>query len=166
MTAVSATAAAAAAAAAPQWIGGRLAAFSQRWEKRLGSAALMETGWEPEWVNGRVPQRRALPPTPLLQPAKHTLMLGAIAEELRTGVIKRIPREQIKFKKIMNCAAFNKHVLKIRFKLEDQRLLMQLLQRNMFATSIDITAAYHHVPVASWAQPYLCFNYNNESYCY
>ena len=36
----------------------------------------------------------------------------------------------------------------------------------MFATSVDITSAYHHVLAASWAQPYLCFNYDNKTYCY
>jgi hypothetical protein len=103
-------------------------------------------------------------------------MLDAIAKELRTGVIRRIPREQVKWehpshlipkkngklRKLMNGTVFNKYILKTKFKLEDQRLLLQLLQRNMFATSVDITSAYHHVPVASWAQLYLCFNYDKQ----
>jgi hypothetical protein len=115
ITAASATAAAA--AAAPQWIGGRLAAFAQRWENMLGSAALIKAGWEPEWIKGRQPQPQTLPSTPPL-PAKHTLMLKAIAEELQTGVIRQISREQIrwehpthlipkkngKLRKIMNAA--------------------------------------------------------------
>jgi hypothetical protein len=36
----------------------------------------------------------------------------------------------------------------------------------MFATSIDITSAHYHLPVASWAQPYLCSNYDGKTYCY
>jgi hypothetical protein len=69
-------------------------------------------------------------------------MLNSIDEELRAGVIRRIPRELIKWehpshlipkkngklRKIMNVSAFNKHMLKAKFKLEGQRLLMQLLQ--------------------------------------
>jgi hypothetical protein len=43
---------------------------------------------------------------------------------------------------------------------------MQLLQKGMYATSADVTPAYHHVLVAEWAQPYLCFNYNSKTYCY
>jgi hypothetical protein len=66
----------------------------------------------------------------------------------------------------MNAAALNKFILKSKFKLEDQRLLMQLFQKDMYATSVDVTSAYHHVPVAEWAQPYLCFNHNSKTYCY
>jgi hypothetical protein len=65
----------------------------------------------------------------------------------------------------MNAAALNKFILKTKFKLEDQLLLMQLLQKNKFATSVDVTSAYHHVPLAKWAQLYRCFNYN-KTYCY
>jgi hypothetical protein len=36
----------------------------------------------------------------------------------------------------------------------------------MNATIVDVTSAYHHVPVAEWAQPYFCFNYNSKTYCY
>jgi hypothetical protein len=36
----------------------------------------------------------------------------------------------------------------------------------MFATSVDVTFAYHPVPVATEEQPYLCFNYNSKIYCY
>jgi hypothetical protein len=43
---------------------------------------------------------------------------------------------------------------------------MQQLQKDIYATSMDVTSAYHHVPVAEWAQPYLCFNYNSKTYCY
>jgi hypothetical protein len=64
----------------------------------------------------------------------------------------------------MNAAALNKFILKTKFNLEDQRLLMQLLRKDMYATSVDVTSAYHHVSVAEWAQPYLCFNYNNVTY--
>jgi hypothetical protein len=106
-------------------------------------------------------------------------MLKAIAEELRTRVIRETSREQIKWehpthlipkkdgklRKIMNAAALNKFILKTKFKLEDQRLLMQLLQKDMYATSVDVTSGYHHVPVEKWAQPYLCFNYNSKTYC-
>jgi hypothetical protein len=60
-------------------------------------------------------------------------MLNAIAEELRAGVIRYIPREQIKWghpshlipnkngklRKIMNAAVLNKYILKTKFKLED-----------------------------------------------
>jgi hypothetical protein len=77
-----------------------------------------------------------------------------------------IPKKNGKLRKILNAAALNKYILKTKFKLEDQRLLMQLLQRNMFATSVDITSAYHHVPLASWAQPFLYFNYDSKTYCF
>jgi hypothetical protein len=89
-------------------------------------------------------------------------MLKAIAEELQTGVVREISREQIgckhpthlipkkngKLRKIMNVAALNKFILKTKFKLEDQRLLIQLLQKDVYAASMDVTSAYHHVPVA------------------
>jgi hypothetical protein len=107
-------------------------------------------------------------------------MLKVIAEEPQTGVIRQISQGQIrwehpthlipkkngKLRKIKNAAALNKFILKAKFKLEDQRLLMQLLQKDMYTTSVDVTSAYHHVPVAEWAQPYLCFNYNSKTYCY
>jgi hypothetical protein len=80
-------------------------------------------------------------------------MLNAIEEELRAGVIRYIPREQIKWehpshlipkksgklRKTMNAAALNRYIMKTKFKLENQRLLIQLLQKNMFATSLEIS---------------------------
>jgi hypothetical protein len=107
-------------------------------------------------------------------------MLNTIAEELRAGVNRHIPREKIKrehpshlipkrkgkLRKIMNATVLNRYILKTKFKLENQRLLMQLLQKNMYARSVDVTSAYLHVPVATEAQPYLCFNYDSKTYCY
>jgi hypothetical protein len=50
--------------------------------------------------------------------------------------------------------------------MEDQRLLMQLLQKGMYATNVDVAPAYQHGTVAGWAQPYLCFDYNSKTHCY
>jgi hypothetical protein len=74
-----------------------LAAFAQQWKEILGSAALVETGWAPEWVDDQPPHRRIFPLAPPLQQAKHKQMLNAIDGELRAGVIRRIPRELIKW---------------------------------------------------------------------
>jgi hypothetical protein len=107
-------------------------------------------------------------------------MLQAIHEELSGRVIRVITRAEIlwehptyliakkncKLRKIMNAAALNMYIRKRKFKLEDQYLLIHLLRKGLFATSLDISSAYHHVPVAPWAQPYLSFNYNNRTYCY
>jgi hypothetical protein len=107
-------------------------------------------------------------------------MMQAIHEELLGHVIRVIARTEIlwehptylipkkngKLRKIMNAAGLNVYIRKRKFKLEDQYLLVHLLQKGLFATSLDISSAYHHVPVAPWAQPYLCFNYGNRTYCY
>ena len=141
---------------------------------------MVRAGWEPDWLAGPPPHRHILPPTPRLPQYKHVQMTQAIREELQAHVIRPIrradillehptyliPKKNKKLRKIVNAAGLNKFIRKTKFKLEDQYLLIHLLLKNHFATSLDISSAYHHVPVAPWAQPYLCFNYDGQTYCY
>jgi hypothetical protein len=101
----------------PGSVGGRLSLFAPRWEAELGSAAMIRTGWEPEWPTAPPPRRHLSPPTPQLPLHKHAQMAQAIREELETHVIRRIRREDVvwehptylipkkKLRKIMNAAA-------------------------------------------------------------
>jgi site-specific recombinase XerD len=50
--------------------------------------------------------------------------------------------------------------------MEDQRTARLLIEQNHYAVSIDITKAYHHIPVSEGMKPYLAFNYNHEFYRY
>jgi ribonuclease HI len=77
-------------------------------------------------------------------------MLQAIHEELSGRVIRVITRAEILWE----------HPTYLIAKKNGK------LRKGLFATSLDISSAYHHVPVAPRAQPYLSFNYNKHMYSY
>ena len=141
---------------------------------------MVTKGWQPEWEHGPPLEPRLLPPKPPLPSQKQKLLDQAVEEELLQGVIVpisrryvlwehsvfQIPKKDGKLRKIVDCSDFNFFLFKRHFKMEDHRLLQQLLRRGWWATSLDISSAYHHVPVWLAAAPYLCFSNNGQIYAY
>jgi hypothetical protein len=107
-------------------------------------------------------------------------MMEEIRKELRAGVIRMVERQEVKmllrvflipkksgeWRKILDCTPVNRYCRDVRFKMEDHRLLAQLLKPQMWAVSIDVKAAYHHVTVDPQLAPYLSFEYDMKYYQY
>jgi ribonuclease HI len=107
-------------------------------------------------------------------------MCEAVLEEVQLGAVRRIRREEVlwehrtglvpkpggKMRKITDCSQLNIFLRKIKFKMEDNRVLQFLLPQGAYATSKDISKAYLHIHVQEQDQPFLCFSHDNETFCY
>jgi hypothetical protein len=111
---------------------------------------------------------------------KHVQMMEEIQKELKIGVIKEVQLEEVKmllrtflipkkngeWRKILDCTPVNVYCRDIRFKMEDHRLVVQLLEKQMYGVSIDIKSAYHNIHVDQQLSQYLCFEYDKKYYQY
>jgi ribonuclease HI len=108
-------------------------------------------------------------------------MLAAIDEERAMQAIRPIRREEVmwehetffvkrkgkkKLRKVVDCSALNVFLRKRKFKMEDHRVVQKNLIKMMWATKTDISNAYLQVPVDPEATPFLCFNYDGQTWTY
>jgi hypothetical protein len=150
-----------------------------RW-RGIEAEAMVMLGLSPEW-------RKDPPPSGLIwqkslrhQDQKHMQMVEEIQKELDNGVIVEVDQVEVKvllkvflvpkkngeWRKVLDCTAVNTYCRDVRFKMEDHKLLVQLLRPLMWAVSIDIKSAYHHVRVHPQMAPYLCFEYDERYFQY
>jgi hypothetical protein len=156
----------------------RLIRRRDRWAK-INAESMVTTGLAPDWIRG-APVTNVEVENIKYVGAKHLLMLGEIQKELDSGIIREvtmdkvsmllrvflIPKKQGEWRKILDCTPVNVFCKDKRFKMEDHRVLAQLLRVGMWSVSIDIKAAYHHVYVQPELQGYLCFRYGQKVYQY
>jgi ribonuclease HI len=103
-----------------------------------------------------------------------------LAEELAEGVIRPIAKQDVawcnptfmvpkktdEWRKILDCSILNDYFVDRSFQMEDVRAVRLLAQLNDWATTLDISSAYLHVPVEAALQPFLSFEFKNHHYCY
>jgi ribonuclease HI len=138
-------------------------------------------GLSPEWLEGRPPEEVLINhKTVSYNGLMDVVMREEIEQELQLGVIKPFPREEARiilktflrakkdgtYRKILDCTPLNQYLVDQKFKMEDARTVAQVLQPNMWATSLDIKKAFHHVNVSPDLRPFLCFEYHNQIYAY
>jgi hypothetical protein len=141
---------------------------------------MIERGLQPEWRDQSPDAEVMFCEQPCLAGRRHLLMLEEIKKELEGGVIIEVAKEEVKmllkvflvpkkggeWRKVLDCTPLNVFCCDRRFKMEDQRLLVQILKRDMWGVSVDIKSAYHHVTVSPRLSPYLSFSYNSRFYQY
>jgi hypothetical protein len=107
-------------------------------------------------------------------------MLEEISKELERGIVKvvqfsevkmlldvfLIPKKNKEWRKILDCTPLNRFMRDIHFKMEDHRTLAHLLRRDMWAVSLDIKSAFHHITVDPELTPFLSFEYDQKYYQY
>ncbi|KAH7828012.1 uncharacterized protein MONOS_10570 [Monocercomonoides exilis] len=71
-----------------------------------------------------------------------------------------------KWRKILDCRARNEEVQGKHFKMNTQEAVVELLEKNDWMTTLDISSAYQHVKVEEQFSPYLCFSFQNQAYAY
>jgi hypothetical protein len=77
-----------------------------------------------------------------------------------------VPKKGGKWRKIIKAQDLNEYLIRKKFKMEDARLAAAILKKGDFAVTIDISKAYHHVPVAEEMKKYLAFQYAGKVYQY
>ena len=102
-----------------------------------------------------------------------------IDELLHKGAIREIPQADCQFlsnifliakktgglRQVINLKDLNKFVWYEHFKIENIKLVKNLLQERDFLTSIDLKDAYFSIPMCEKDQPYLCFSWAEHFFC-
>jgi hypothetical protein len=166
----------------PTPIAGRLRRSIEEW-RLINAAELVEEGIQPEWKDSDAPlrlERERYPHQYQPRGPQRAAYQMLLSEELKEGVIARIPEDQVKwinptvlvpkkegkFRKILDCRRFNREIRDRHFRMEGVEDLTRLIEPNDWATSLDFHSAFNHVPVATSFQPYLCFRFQSTTYSY
>ena len=75
-------------------------------------------------------------------------------------------KEPGKWRAILDLSFLNLHIKKESFKMETAEIVRQHLKQGEWMSSLDITDAYHHVPVRPAYRKYLRFTYKRRVYHY
>jgi hypothetical protein len=109
-----------------------------------------------------------------------------VMEELKEGVIVPIPWDQVKFaspmfvikkpkklkdaiqewRKIHDLRTVNAEMIDIHFRMQGPDTVQELAQPGDWATSLDISSAFHHVRVSDELRPFLCFRFRDRYFAY
>jgi hypothetical protein len=160
------------------WTGARLSLFADRWDL-IGGGALVRACLQPAWLH-TPPTPTDLPVRGTLPPHLQLLLQEAIRKELANRVIRVvsvdeilwispiffIPKPDGSFRKIVDCSGLNEFLLCPSFRMEDQRLLAQILLPRLYVCKLDIKDAYHHVRVNHYFSFFLGFEHNGVFYRY
>ena len=75
--------------------------------------------------------------------------------------------EEIKYRCILNMKTLNKEYIELtHFKMDTLNTCLQLMSKDCFMASIDISNAYHHIPIHPDFYKYLKFEIGNQTYMY
>jgi ribonuclease HI len=153
----------------------RLFRRRERWRK-IGGEALIIEGVSEDWENGPPPLQTVVPQQTLYVGGKDIQMIKELQEEIDLGVARICQEEDVsyilksflvpkpggEYRKILDCTPINTFIRRRKFKMEDQSVVSQVLQPSMWAVTVDITKAFHHIQVAERLRPYLCTRYNHS----
>jgi hypothetical protein len=143
----------------------------------------MKRGATGEWLDPTAPE--TLRSQPWSRPFRGTGYQTAVyrkllREEIEQQVVRPIPREEVRWcnptfvivkksgegRKILDCSRLNEYLIHKSFKMEDMRLVVEMLQPGDWGATLDLKSAYLHVPVQPDFQPFLAFNFEDRFYCY
>ena len=103
-----------------------------------------------------------------------------ISELLRKKVIEPVPPKQACFfsrvflrpkpngtwRLILDVSELNKYVKCQTFKMDTAQVVRDAISQSCWATSVDFSDAYHHIPMSDSHRKYLCFQVNGILYWY
>ena len=103
------------------------------------------------------------------QGIKELLQKGAIQPTKRSNCrfvsnIFLIPKKSGGLRPVINLKDLNTFVRYEHFKMENIKLVKEIIQSNDFLTSIDLKDAYFAIPMCEIDQSYLCFSWENQFY--
>ena len=67
---------------------------------------------------------------------------------------------------ILDLSSLNHFVVKSSFKMEDKNTIISLIEKNDFLVSIDLTEAFHSVPLNPLSKRLTCFQIDEQRFCY
>ena len=163
-------------------VGGRLARFWKRW-RDLGASPFilnkLQYGIRLDWVS--------TPPVLTTNPLiisrcrdrdKMEIMRSHVAGMLQKGAIQLIqdnspgfysrifmvPKQGGKWRPVIDLSALNKFVNKSTFKMETPERIRESFRKDEWVTSLDLTDAYFHIPVAIKYRKFMRFVIDDQIY--
>ena len=164
-------------------VGARLAKFWKRWRKLGANSHVVRRlrfGLTLDWIQG--PPRLSV--TPLVisfiaNKAKMALMRDHVKEMMDKGAVKiitdaspgffsrvfMVPKQGLnKWRPVIDLSSLNRFLVKKTFRMETPELIRQSFTKDEWVTSIDLSDAYFHVPVAMNYRKYMRFCMDDTIY--
>ena len=167
-------------------VGGRLKFFWQRWSEMGASRRVVR------WLRHGYPLRFRSPPPRLTLQAPQYLVtsyanpvkkqaLGEMLGELvaknciremlpkEEGFFSRVflvPKRSGNFRLVIDLSELNRLLAPVTFQMDTLAKVKQAAMPGMWATSLDLKDAYHHIPIHDRSQQFLCFQVGNRRFRY
>ena len=77
-----------------------------------------------------------------------------------------VPKKSGGFRLVIDLSSLNEYVAKVTFEMDTLKKVKEFVTEAMWATSIDLSEAYHHVPMHQGSTQYLCFQVGNKRYLF
>ena len=68
-----------------------------------------------------------------------------------------VPKKSGGFRLVIDLSALNEWLAPVTFTMDTLKVVKETVQEGMWATSLDLSDAYHHIPIHPQYQKYLCF---------
>ena len=150
---------------------GQLKSCLKWWKKITSDKVILDTvrGYKIDFIS--VPTQNFPPKQPKLQQHEEIALNTLLKELLLKGVIEKCshedwefispvflrPKKSGKCRMILNLKKLNKHVADIHFKMDTLQSCINLMKKNCFMGSLDLTYAYYWVSISTESQKYLKF---------
>ena len=166
-------------------VGGRLGHYWENWDQLGADPWVVQTLREgyrlefSEWPS--LATEPTIDSTPRNQ-EKFQAMSAQVDVFLQKQVIERVQRPETpgyysrffmvpkkepgKWRSILDLSQLNHFIQKKKFKMETAESIREHLKVGMWATSIDLTDAYHHIPIHKSHRKYLRFCFQGQVYQY
>lgn len=159
-------------------ISGRLGYFLENWINIGASKTILEIiqGYNLPFI--KLPTQSCVPMEPILSHQEQNLMHSAISDLLEKGAvipcesvqgeflspIFLVPKPDGSMRFIFNLKRLNKFLQNSKFKMEDVRTSMKLMQSHCSMATADLKDAYYSVPIAKSDRKYLRFLWQGQCY--
>ena len=163
-------------------MGGRLGQHIGEWEKITADSWVLDTirsGYRLEFTSppptgGRV-HTTPLPTDPVkaaalrreledLKQKRAVIPLPKTSNKPFMSTFFLAPKKGNKWRPIINLRPLNRLIRPLKFKMETLRSILPHLSRNMWATSVDLSDAYLHIPIHPEHQHFLAFSVEGETF--
>ena len=77
-----------------------------------------------------------------------------------------VPKKSGGFRLVIDLSALNEWLAPVTFTMHTLKVVKETVQEGMWATSLDLSDAYHHIPIHPQYQKYLCFQVGDLKFRY
>jgi hypothetical protein len=89
--------------------------------------------------------------------------------ETEVGFFSRVflvPKRTGGWRLIIDLSHLNDYLVAPTFRMDTLHVVRKVAEQGMWATSIDLSDAYHHIPIREEHRKYLCFEVNGRRFQY